>query len=730
MPSQTMPWEAPTLKEPSTFDKSGDEIPDPNMERLTKLRQYRETKEGQELVAWVKSEHDRMSTAREGDRKQWQLNLAFYNGLHDAQITRNTGVVPGTVYVPPKSRTSNKKTINRVRSTIRTELAKLVSQRPGVSVVPASSDEEDLFAAMAGEQVYQSIATRRELRTQINRAMFWTSIAGNGFMKTYWDDSLWDADAEVNGDVTFEAVSPFNLFFADLNEEDIEKQPYILHMFTKSVDYLNWAYKDELEGKTISGKVTPAQSLIPEAAYKTGDNVRDQSACMVYEMWIKPGGTKLLPNGGWVTIIDNVLVGIEDQGIPYKHGQYPFTHFAHIPTGKFYGVSVLEDIIPLNKEYNQIRTQISESRTKMGKPQFAAPKGSVSVAKMTNEIGLLVEFRPGMQPPVPIPLTNVPAYIIQEQDRVLSDIEDLSGQHQVSKGQAPAGITAATAISFLQEKDDSYMGVTFANVEKGVEKIGRTALSLAVQYWDAPRMVKVVGPAGQFDAQMLEASKFARGQDLRVEGGSALPESKAAKNALIMDMMKLGFIPVEQGLEMMAMGGSKQMLEQLQIDQRQAQRENIRMKTLDPQMLQQNQIQWDQQVQQMMQEAQASGADISQIDEASLESPSMLPVNEFDNHEVHIMTHNNFRKSQAYELLDDAIKEQFDKHVKDHEQKMQEKLLQQMLSQIPEDGSLGQGPEAPEAEGEEVPEGEAGAPAGESPPEIPQDQSAPTQEAV
>lgn len=732
MPSLTKPSAEPmTNSELDSFSNLS-LVPeqDPAEERLARLKAFRESPEGINLVSWVRSEHKRMSTAREADRKQWQLNLAFYNGLHDAQLVNGSATVaPGSVYVPPRARNSNKQMINRIRSTVRTELAKLTSQKPGVSVVPASSDEEDLFAAMAGEQVYQSIAVRRDLRTENNLSMFWLSITGNGFLKTYWDDSLLDEDSDVYGDVNYQCVSPFNLFVPDLNEPQIERQPYVLHMFTKSTDYVRWQYEQELEGREIHGSVTPAESLVPEAAYKTGDNVRDKSAVMVYEMWIKPGGCRLLPEGGYVTVIDDVLVDYSDTGLPYEHGNYPFTHYAHIPTGKFYAASVLEDLIPLQKEYNKIRTQIAESRVKMGKPQFAAPRGSISAAKMTNEIGLVIEYMPGMQAPVPMPLSNMPTYIVQEQDRVLSDMEDISGQHQVSKGQAPAGITAATAISFLQEKDDSYMGVTFANVEKGAEKIGRSTLSLAVQYWDEERMVKVTGPAGQFDAQMLDKSRFARGTDLRVEGGSALPESKAAKNALIMDMMKLGFIPVDQGLEMMSMGGSKQLMEQLQIDQRQAQRENIRLKTLDPQTIMENENQWQQQVQQVMAQAQAAGADPSQISEESLESPSILPVNEWDNHDVHIVTHDNFRKSQAFELLDDAIKEQFDKHVKAHKAKKQEQVLQELMSQIPEDGSLGEGPEAPEEEAQ--PGEEAGAPpADESAPEIPQDESAPSMEAV
>ena len=47
-------------------------------------------------------------------------------------------------------------TVNRVRSIVRTELSRMTSNKPNASVVPASSEDQDLFAATAGEQVWES----------------------------------------------------------------------------------------------------------------------------------------------------------------------------------------------------------------------------------------------------------------------------------------------------------------------------------------------------------------------------------------------------------------------------------------------------------------------------------------------------------------------------------------------------------------------------------------------
>src|SRR5690606_10821775 len=229
-------------------------------------------------------------------------------------------------------------------------------------------------------------------------------------------------------------------------------------------------------------------------------------SCMIYEAWVKPGACKQLLEGGFVLIVNDEIVSISRDGLPYMHGEYPYTKFEHVPTSKFYADSVIVDVISLQKDYNEVRAQIADARNKMGYPQLLAAKGSISPEKITNESGLVIQYRPGLPAPVPMQLAQLPAHIIQEQDRILLDIEDITGQHQVSKGNTPPGVTAATAISFLQERDDSYLVHTYQSIEQGFEKIAGQALQLAVQYWDDQRLVKTAGEDGSFDVLLLSGA--------------------------------------------------------------------------------------------------------------------------------------------------------------------------------------------------------------------------------
>src|SRR6266498_763665 len=481
---------------------------------LSSSRAARE--EYNKICSWTKEQFAKIKNARVTTERQWYLNLAMYFGKQNiVPINSNTPGIATTTrfWVPPAPYWRVRPVINKIRPTIRTELAQLTNNKPNASIVPASAEDRDMYAAMAGEQIWENFYTDKKIKKTIRDALWWTLICGNGYIKTYWDYSVGPVDPmsqAPQGDVIFQHETPFHIFCLDLiGTQELDKQHSV----------------------------------------------------MVLEVWIKPGAVPMFPQGAFLTMVgDQIVQGF--QGWPYKHGKFPFAKFDHIPGGKFYSSSVIEDLIPLQKEYNRTRGQIIEAKNRMVKPQLVAPRGSVDPSKMTTEPGQVIEFTPGFEPPTPLPLQALPAYVIQELDRIQADWNDISGQHEVTHGQVPPGVTAATAISFLQERDESKLSPTFDSLEEGIEKTAQMALSYVNQFWSTERMIRVTGPEGSFDTLAMKGSDLDNALDIRVEAGSALPVSKAAKQALIMDLMKMGFIDPQQGLEVMDMGGINKLYEQ------------------------------------------------------------------------------------------------------------------------------------------------------------------------
>jgi hypothetical protein len=385
------------------------------------------------------------------------------------------------------------------------------------------------------------------------------------------------------------------------------------------------------------------------------ENKKDQS--IILEIWVKPGYLPELPNGGMFTIVGSQIVQGLDRW-PYDHGQYPFTKLDSVPTGKFYTSSVVEDLIPLQKELNRSRAQLIESKNRMSKPQLVAEKGTVDARKITTEPGLVIEYAVGFQPPQPLPLQNLPSYVTEEIDRLYTDISDLSGQHEVSNGSTPPGVTAATAISFLQEQDESLIAPHYTSIEEGIEKVASQCLNYVKKYWDEKRTIKIVGIDGSFDVQTFKGADLRNNNDVRVEAGSALPTSRAAKQAFIMDLMKMGFIPPQDGLEIMEIGGLNRIYERIQVDKRQAQRENLKMRVIT-----------EQDIIEQVQGWQTDNPNaVDPISKAPLSPPLIVPVNTYDNHAIHIEIHNQYRKSQNFEMVDPVVRALFEEHVNQHQE--------------------------------------------------------------
>jgi hypothetical protein len=646
----------------------------------------RKSPEGAAVARYVKEQFHKCMTLRAKEEKRWNINLALYSGQQWAEtvapeIQLNTGALLKT---PALAKGRERQTINRIKSVCRTEMSKFLSRRPGASVIPSSATDEDQQAAAAGEQAWLSTMERRKLYSEIPKAVFWKVITGNGFIKTYWDDTLVDQDSGMDGDVVYESVDPYKLFFPDLKVEGIQNQAYVINAYTMPTERLKLMYEEELgaDGAELKPTCIEASSILETSfANPRSSDEKQYDSNMVYELWIKPGVWKGLRNGGRVVMVEDLIVALDDEGIPYEHGEFPFQHLKHIPTGRFYGSSVIEDLEDLQKDYNKLRSRIAEAIYKMGMPQMTAAKGSVSASRITNEIGLLIEYKLGHQPPQPLPIQQMPAHLQQHLEMILRDFEDLSGQHQVTKGTVPPGVTAAAAISYLQEADDSYLYTSYMNFEEAFQDIAYQTLQLCVQFWDMPRMVKVIGEDQSFSASELSGADIKNGTDIRVEKGSSLPQSKAARQAFVMDLMANQYITPEDGLQMLEIGGASSVLDRVQIDRRQAARENVQFRNLTEQDYMLYNQQWE--------ELTAQGeAPIDPETGDEVRQPPIIPVNSFDNHSVHIDEHNRFRKSQAYLTLPEVTKQALETHVEMHKAYMQADMLQQAMSQIPTDGTV------------------------------------------
>lgn len=691
-----------SMTEPSS-QPSGDPTQGvPSMATPVDVVAFRQTDDGKALVDWAKSEFERCRGLKARVSRQWYINLNMVFGRQWLEAI-NTVTGSPTVRQQQAPKWKNRKTINRLRAFVRTECAKFQQQLPNIVAVPATAEDEDVRAAFAAEQVWMSYAAVQHFRRQYAAAIWWTVVTGTGFLKVWWDQSVKVRlpDGEDQGDICFRKVSPLNIFIPEVREREMEDQPYVIEAYTRPVSWAKKTYAEALQGVDVEATTSATAFLMDEAMQPRNGYANKLDSVTVQEVWVQPGAHKLLPEGGFLVLVGDILVDYYE-GVAYSHGEFPYTKFDHMYNDTFWADSPLVDLIPLQREYNEIRTDIGVAARRMGSPQLLTAKGSIQASKMTNEPGSMIEYQPGLPQPTPLPMTSIPQYVIDQQDRILVDFEDVSGQHEVSRGSAPTGVTAGTALAYLGERDDAYLTPQFQGIEEGFERVAKQTLLLFQQYVDIRRKVRVVGLDGAYDTLLLDGSDIAHGTDVRVEKGSAVGQSQAAKQAQVMDLVSLGIIPPDQALKMLELGGPQKVLDIVSAAERKAQRENMRMKAFkdNPAGLQQAAQQYMQQAVQSVLQAGLDPADpmIQQMIQES--QPPAIPVDDFDIHEVHIETHNRFRMSQEYETLPDEVKAEFERHVAAHQRIGGQMMQAQLMAQMPPgvaaaDAQQGQPPAGP-----------------------------------
>lgn len=629
-------------------------------------------KDVKQVVSWVNQKYQEMRNARIFTERQWYLNLSFYFGMQNVTYRSNPGNVfgsQGMLYVPNAPPWRARPIINKIRPIVRREMAKLNSNKPTAFVMPASNEDRDIFAAQAGEEIWDNVYRQHNLRYIFRRATFWSTVCGNGYIKTYWNPSAFDPISQKMGNFEFMPETPFHVYVPDLREENIENQPYLMHAQMRSLDYVKMYFNPDRKKLLETPTPDDGDEILHDSWLNMTGTPKIEPQVLCLEVWIKPGVNSRFPQGGMFIVCGNSIAPGGSFGWPYKHGMYPFAKIDNMPSGKYYTDSVIVDLIGPQRELNRTRGQIIESKNRMSKPQLSAERGSIDPKKITSEPGQVILYEPGYQPPQPIPLQNLPPYVLDLNERISQDMDEISGQHEVSRGQAPSGVTAATAISFLQEKDDSILSAVFDSYEESVEKVAKSTLALANQYWDEERLVKIVGNDGTFDVKAFKGSELGNSTDIRIEAGSSLPSSKAANQAFLLDLMTMGAIDNNDGLELMELGSLNKLYDKVKLDVRQAQRENLRLAAVtedDLSMYNEQQTQTFQENPDEMFEPQKPSEDPMAPPRTPMNPVPIIPVNTWDNHATHVKVHNDYRKSQSFESADNHVKALFEEHVNMH----------------------------------------------------------------
>ncbi len=627
-----------------------------------------------EEVQYWEDQYKMCEKARMEYEKTWYYHMAFYFGKQYIAWIRVGNM--DRLQEPPMAKNRVRLIVNKTRRVVRNEITKFTKEEPHFYVIPNTTEPTDVAAAKVGESIADYVLHSVKYNKVRRSTAFWQSIAGVGFTKNYIDGGI-DGSGK-DGEIVIEPITPHHIFVPHLHLEELQAQPYA--MLCRAIDP---GIVEKTYGVAVDPDVDVSGNLMEQKLHNALGikNSQGTKPHLIYvkEVWVKSGHPKY-PNGAMLVIANDKIIyrygaitestEKDDNGdpiapdntwvsdFPYEHGELPFTKFDHIPAGRFYASSVLEDFIPLQKEYNRTRSQMVEHKNLVVKPQYAYQKGSLDAKKWNGTPGLLIPINTGYDKPSPIEHPPMPNSAAEELQFLQGDMDELSLSTDINRGNTPVGVEAASAIAYLQEENDSVLHPTISSIEEATQDIGKQVLELVQQYWSEEKIIEVVSKNSAFEAMIFKISKLNKNTDIRVEAGSMAPKSRAARQAFITDLMDKGLMPPDKGLMYLQMAETSRLYEELQVDSRQALRENLKM---------------------------TMGI--------------AVPTNEWDDLETHMYEHAKYMKSQEFETLDpETIQLLFVTHYKEHQ-------MRQMVA-MGQEATMGEDPNAEGTEdGTDVPPG-------------------------
>lgn len=485
----------------------------------------------------------------------WQLNINFVEGNQYCDVDAK-----GEIYEVEKSYYwQDRRVFNHIAPVVDTRLSKLSRIRPALKVLAASDDENDRKAAEVSSAILAAACEDCDIDGVMNAAAIWSEICGTAFYKIIWNGekgNVVGVDANgrkiCEGDVDVVAVSPFEIYPYSLSVAEIDDQPSVIHAKAVPVRDILAAYGVELAGKDAEefGFAPSVKSGSGGDMPRLTDLKRGYE--LVIERYEKPTAER--PEGRLTVVAGGKL--LYDGTLPYLNGingtrGYPFVKQVSVPVaGRFFGASVVERLVPLQRAYNAVKNRKHEFLNRIAMGTVAVEDGSVDVDEFAEDglmPGKVLVYRQGSRPPEMLTLGSVPAEFGKEEESLLNEFVKISGSGNLSENaDSFAGITSATGLQLVIEQDEQRLSLTYADVKRALKQIGRHILRLYRQFATDVRLVKFAGGGNILNVVSFKGSDVSS-DDVVLEADSDINMTTAQKRTVIFEILEKGLFADADG---------------------------------------------------------------------------------------------------------------------------------------------------------------------------------------
>lgn len=488
---------------------------------------------------------------------------------------------------------------NRLRSFVKTLLAKLSSDIPQSTVIPNTDDDADIESARVGDRVILGLSEKFGINKVLSDIKLWLILCNRAYLRVIWDEEsqgilgygeVEEDDEQGNptgkkileeaieeGDVSMEAVSPFNCRCDPLYKS---KEKWRWFIYGEEVDAQEIESQYDLEkgslkeqGRTLEDAYDLQFGSSEDLSIGTSDkseNIRGRTV-VFKELWTKNvyyfiAGQKL------------VEYGANEYGeIPYYPMEDTLIPINDYEKGFSYNESIIKDAIPVQRQYNKTINIQSIGLDRASKLKVLTPLGSLLNKKQwVNDYGVFIDYNRNLGEPHQMKMEPFPFEVINYKSELEREMESIMNIHEASFGRLPerASHASGTLVNLLLEQDDIVLNPLLNTINMQLSKAWKLVLRMIQNNYTAERILQYTGDDGMPAIIKFQGADLLGNTDVKVVSQTGLPRSRAMRIEYIMRLRSEGLLTDDKStLEMLEFGNASKIFVDSLLHERKAIRE-------------------------------------------------------------------------------------------------------------------------------------------------------------
>lgn len=476
---------------------------------------------------------------------------------------------------------------------------------PDINILPREEGDEQEAKALT--EILPLVLEMACFRDTYSKAWWDKAIDGTGVYGIFFNPDLNGG----LGDIEIKRIDMKKLVWQPY-VDDIQDSKYLFYTYyMDKEDFLKVYGRDKFE----------EASAQPE---NTDDAINNRRQMVINDCYYKKNGKLHLLKYSGGAVLEKTE-GQEEyaEGI-YQHGLYPFVFDVYYPVEDSpCGFGIVDAVKHVQAYIDKLDDGISDNAISSGKQRFIVRKdGKINVNSLLDESQVVIETEGSLNDEQfrQLQARPLPAFVMAHRQNIINELKEVIGNRDFQQGGTSGGVTAASAITVLQQAGDKLSRDMIQTSYQAYKKIIYICIELIRQFYDAPRKFRILGknnetqyisydnsnlqpqymgdvqdlqyamltgmPSEDFKAKAFRKPEF----DLSLSVEKANPFNRAQQNQTVTQLYQMGFFNPQNAdmalmaLEFMNFEGKDAMMERISQKQQQSrQQEQMKQQQMQKQ---------------------------------------------------------------------------------------------------------------------------------------------------